>query len=531
MGTLRSIASIALLLTLAFAAACSESEEQKAQRAAEMVTTAEKHHDFGEHDKAIELCTQALEISASLGSAHSVRSRAYLKKGMLTEAEADIARWIELDGGADALIAMAKFKNMMGDNKAALELVKKAREADPAEPKVMGWDAYFMCLNRQEKEAFELAKEAVRLDRYNLAGHMALGEYLLRRGELATAASEAAAAKAVDPSAEEPLILLGRTQLALESFVGAKSELVSATTNNPYSTRAWIALAVCNARAGNADDAQAALAKAEGLQAEAFAAQILVAKAEIAFAAGKNDEALKQIDAAAQKGSDDDRIWTILGTIRLMSQELAKGITELDAAIKKQSSAELLTQRGMLRLLSGNSKGAYDDARAAAKLEPKRAAVKLLQGHAAYSQNKFGEAANAYSYAASAAPGSMHARACYFLAWNKVKYDDLQEELKEGSRRSTELLDTMDEFELQVTTSQNPARDHYGLAALYAAALQIEDMRLEKKPARKPDEERKKALEHLKKAREAGYNNRLWWDFDPCLKELRGDPALKEIWP
>lgn len=519
---------LCLIVVLAMlAAACGESEERKAQRAADMVAAAEKHFGFGEYDKVLELCEQAIELDGKNAKAYAIRGRLHAKQGKFSEAESDMRKWMELaPTDAQGPIALARLQGSLGDYKTALETAKAAYQLAPDDVNAKGWVLWFRTLNNDYKGVAAEAVDALRIDRHCVPAHLAASASLVLTGELNDARKEAGFATSGDPSGEEAFLMLGRALLEAGDCLSARKEINTAISNNEHGFHGKLLLAVCEARAGKLEAAQAALDAAAGAP-DGFKTALEEAKAEIAFAAGKHDDALKHLEAILSATPGHERMIELRATIRMCTGKVSAGLTELDATIKASPVPEAYVQRSYLRMFKGDNKGAYEDARKAMGVYPHRQSVKLVQGHAARAYGRGPEAMNAYTVAYSKLPRSWLARAG-ILATRPMLKDPVD---AEAERRLVEedIEGAISEALEAIEQTQNPARDHYGIACLFALAI---DMQIwNPKPKWDRAARIEQALAHLQKAREAGYSNRAWWDYDPNLKNLRDEPKFKQLWP
>ncbi|MBX3459904.1 MAG: tetratricopeptide repeat protein [Planctomycetes bacterium] len=518
---------LCLLAMLLVSAACGESDERKAQRAADMVAAAEKHYGFGEFDKVAELCDQAIELDGSNSKAYALRSRLRARQGKFSEAEADIRKWSELaPQDPQSLVALARLQSSLGDDKAALESARAGLKLADGDTTTKGWVLWFRILNDDEKGVLQEGADLLRADKYCVPAHLAVSESLARRGDLRNAIQEATAAGANDPAGEEAFLALGRALVESGDYAAARKEINTAIRNNEHGHRGRLLMASCEARAGKLEAAQSALESASGAP-ETLKVPLAAASAEVAFAAGKNDDALKHIDAVLAAQPRHERMIELRAAIRMRTGDIAKGISELDASIKAAPCAEAHVQRCLLRLVRGDLNGAYEDARAALKLEPKRQSVKLAQGHASRATNRGAEAMNAYSVAFSLPPRSWLARAGHMATRASAVKDPAEAEL-ERKRVAEDMEGAISDALGELEQSQNRARDHYGIACLFALAIDMQILDPQAKWNRAARIEQ--ALAHLKKAREAGYDNRAWWDYDPNLAALRDEPQFKQLW-
>lgn len=499
---------IAMWLCALMLAACGSEES-----AEKLVERARQHMQFKEYSEAIALCDKAIAAQADFGPAYETKGKALHTQGKAEEALAAYAAWVAAaPADAYAYFFQGRLQLELGKDQEALASGDKLVELAPdgAESYALRGAARLRAGN--ESGAVEDAKRATEndpkcLNALLLTGELALADY--RYGDAEKTANTAIKLEARNVDA---LLLRARAALELDSFskAGDAIDVAKEAGGDSYQSfwhwAAFVALA-----SDKFERAETMIAGYEKMCAGGpDNPSALLMRAELAFAQGKNDDAM----AAAQKAGDGAHAALMRARILLAAGKYDEALAQADSAIKVADIAAARLQKAEILLLRGDAAAAEAEADAAVKLRPHCADAVELRAKARLARGKYADAMTDIRKRTEMRPESLYAITARC---------ELRMRLKQGWDKTS--------FEGALSTAQNridsyprPALRHLDLARLHCVALHNESDQA------KRAEHMNKALEHMTKARKAGLAPRDIADRDPILDPLVKDPRYGEVW-
>jgi putative PEP-CTERM system TPR-repeat lipoprotein len=344
-----------------------------------LVESGDRYFGTGRYNEAIVEYRSAIQLNPRFASAHSRLAAAYAKAGRAEDALAEYVRAadsqpddlsLQLIAGnallaarrfddargrantilgvapknADALILLGNSLAHLDDSQHAIAKIEEAIELDPT--KSAGYMSLAVIEAEQGKsvEAEAMFRRAVDLEPSSNRAHLMLGNYLWSAGRLAEA--ESSLRHAVELAPQDPLANRALAALCLATHRTAEAErYLKTVARNDNTSRfvladyyiatqrpqeAVVELEPLRADTTLAREATRRLARAyadlgERAKAEALVNDLLkqepsnpetlLIKGQLLMLAGKKEEALEQVKAAAQADPDSARVQFTLGKI------------------------------------------------------------------------------------------------------------------------------------------------------------------------------------------------------------------------
>ena len=341
------------------------------------------------YDKSIELDTS--NTDATLGAARLV-----LREGVYPDAYArfqtvlgsEVRPGAELDvtgkpvvivqaklGAAEALLAMGKPEE-------ARVLLADLLTPEPVSAEVELWQGKAAEGLGKSKDAVTHFRNAIRLEPKSVRGYMALAEHYTstkRPGEAVGVLVEAQ--KNVEITAEVRRVL-GWAELQRNRIDQAIVEFTKALEMEPRDSTAQFGLAVAYRRKWKLDEATAALAKVEELDAK-FPG-LALEKGRLAEASGDMDAATASYRTALAASPDDPALKSRMGAVLVLTGKYAEAEKLLLEVLDAQPySAEAEHYMGRVELERGQTETARQRFLRAARIEPENGMFRMYVAWAA----------------------------------------------------------------------------------------------------------------------------------------------------
>ncbi|MCW8140406.1 MAG: tetratricopeptide repeat protein, partial [Planctomycetota bacterium] len=283
--------------------------------------------------------TRALELQADSVEALMLRGRLLSTLGDLGAAQRDLDRVAALSPETPGLdLARADLAAWRGDHAGALAAVERAvARAQPGDPVPL------------------MTRAALR-----------------RQGDLAGAFKDAARACQVAPRDPRPHVLRADLLLDRGDPSAALEALTLATSLRQHTApQVWVLSAQAHIDLGQLDRAAQALGR---LPATARTdGRFLFVQARLHLARGDPAAARRSLDQAIQLAPEAAELYALRATTHGMQGDPAAAEADLDQALRRAAHPALHLERGVLRRLRGDLRGAIEDLDACVGLDPRYA--------------------------------------------------------------------------------------------------------------------------------------------------------------
>lgn len=475
-----------------------------------LVERAREHHSFGEHDAAIALCDKAIEAKADFGPAYETKGKVLLSQEKAEEALAAYSAWATA-APEDAYgwffkgrleLELAKANDALASGGKLVELAP-----DGAEGYALRGAATLLLGN--ESDAISDAKKCLDIDPKCVNGLLLRGELALIDYRFADAQKDADAAKKIEAKSVGAYLLRARALSALESHSFAEGAIDAAKeAGGTASLLYWRYGAEVAVHSGNFSRASTFI---EGYEQRVGADNPVAAllRARMLHRQYKLNDALE----AARKAGNAEGAGALRALILLDKGMSKEALEEANAAVTAKRSVEALLARCRVRMLSGD-KAAAEDATAALQLRSHCADAIELRGMVRFMAGRLEDAYADFNKRQELRPESVLTLTARI---------DLRMRLKQGWNKSG-FEGAYDTAKDRPATYPQPAHRHLDVARLHCVAVRNPAF------ADKKDEHIAKALEHVKKAKEAGLTLRAVYELDPMLEPLLENPAYVALW-
>jgi len=377
----------------------------KADRSAALTLIARIEEQRGRLGAAREMYEKSIELDTSNSDAALGAARLVLLEGAYPDAYArfqtvlgsDIPAGAELDvtgqpkvvvqaklGAAEALLAMGKAEE-------ANKLLADLRTEEPVSAEVELWQGKVAEGLGQSKEAVKHFRNAIKLEPKSVRAYMALAQHYTstkRPGEAVGILVEAQ--KNVDITAEVRRVL-GWAELQRNRFDDAIEQFTQALEMEPRDSSAQFGLAVAHRRKWKLEEAAAALAKVEELDAK-FPG-LALEKGRLAEAGGDMDAATESYRQALLDSPDDAALKSRMGAVLVLAGKYEEAEKLLREVLDAQPySAEAEHYLGRIELERGQTEAARQRFLRAARLEPESGLYRTYVAWAALESNEMSTA-------------------------------------------------------------------------------------------------------------------------------------------
>jgi len=373
----------------------------RADRSAALALVARIDEQRGRLGAARELYEKAVELDASNAQAALGAARLVLLEGSYQDAlarfqtviGANVDPGAELDatgkpkvlveaklGAAHALVAMNKAS-------AAKTLLADLETEEPVNVNVEIWQGKIADALGDSKEAIRHLRNAIQLDPEAFPAYMALAQHYKstkRPGEAVAVLEEAQ--KSVEITAEVRR-LLGDAELERNRIDAAITQYQAALEMEPRDSSARFGLAVAYRRNLSLDDATAALAVVEELDAKYPGLRL--ERGRLAEARGDLAGAVASYQSALEQTPTDLALQSRLGAVLVMTGQVDEAEAMLGEVLKAQPySAEAEHYLGRIEMGRGDLTTARQHFLQAVRLEPQKGLYRMHVGWAALESNE-----------------------------------------------------------------------------------------------------------------------------------------------
>lgn len=475
-----------------------------------MVARAREHQSFGEHDAAIALCDKAIEAKADFGPAYETKGKVLLSQEKPEAALAAYTAWAAAaPEDAYGWFFKGRLELELGKADDALASGGKLVELAPDGAEGYALRGAATLLLGNESEAASDAKKCLELDPNCVNGLLLRGELALIDYRFGDAQKDADVAKKLESKSVGAYLLRARALSALESHSFAEGAIDAAKeAGGTASLQYWRYGAEVAVNADNVSRAQTFIGGYEERAGEGSPVVALL-QARMLHRQFRLDDAL----AAARKAGNAEGAGAVRALILLDKGLFKEALEEANAAVTAKRSVETLLARCRVRMLSGD-KTAAEDATAALQLRPRCADAVELRAMARFMAGKLEDAYFDFNKRNEMRPESVLTLTARI---------DLRMRLKQGWNKSG-FEGAFDTAKDRPATYPQPAYRHLDVARLHCVAVRNPAF------ADKKDEHLAKALEHIKKAKQAGLTLRAVYELDPMLEPLLENPAYVALW-
>ncbi len=372
-----------------------------ADRSAALTLVARIEKQRGRLGAAREMYENAVELDASNAQAALGAARLVLLEGAYQDAlarfqtviGANVAPGAELDptgkpkvlveaklGAAEALVAMDKASE-------AKALMADLETAEPVNTDVEIWQGKIADALGDSKEAIRHLRNAIALDSAAFPAYVALAQHYKstkRPGEAVAVLVEAQ--KNVEITAEVKR-LLGDAELERNRIDAAINEYKAALEMEPRNSSAQFGLAMAYRRKLSLDDAAAALAAVEQLDAKYPG--LPLERGRLAEAGGDLAGAVASYRAALKQTPTDLALQSRLGAVLMLTGELDEAESTLTQVLDAQPySAEAEHYLGRIDMERGDLTTARQHFLKAARLEPQNGHYRMYVAWASLESNE-----------------------------------------------------------------------------------------------------------------------------------------------
>lgn len=373
----------------------------RADKSAALTLVARIEERRGRQGAARELYEKAIELDTTNADAALGAARLVLLEGAYADAYARFQTVLSSDlppgtemhstgkpkqvveaklGAAEALLGMDKAED-------AWKLLEDLRTPEPVSAEVEIWLGKVAESRGDTEEAVTHYRNAIRLEPKSFRAYIALAQHYSstkRPGEAVAVLVEAQ--KNVDITAEVRR-LLGWAELQRNRIDDAITQFLAALEMEPRDSSAQFGLAVAYRRKGMLEEAEAALAKVEELDAK-FPA-LPLEKGRLAEAKGDLNAAAASYRDALQESPNDAALKSRLGAVLVLTGKLEEAETLLNQVIAAEPySAEAEHYLGRIELERGHLEPARQHFLRADRLDPTNGLYRLYVAWVAFDSNE-----------------------------------------------------------------------------------------------------------------------------------------------